>query len=69
MQCGPESERSITDSLQNTSLKRVRIMGDVNEMLLPILRGLAANTSTVERTVWYFDSFIEWEPFVLTSCE
>ena len=63
MQSDPESGRSFTDSLRNTSLKCVVIMGEVGEMLLPILRGLAANTSTVERTVRSFDEF------PLSSCE
>ena len=47
----------LLDCLRSTSLRRISILGDVGEALLPILRGLAANTSTVDRTVKCLSSF------------
>ena len=36
---------------------RITIAGDVGKVLLPIVRGLAANTKTVDRTVWCLNDF------------
>ena len=45
-----ESQSLLADSLSSTSLRHINVTGS-GEMLLPILRGFAANTSTVDRTV------------------
>ena len=51
----PEQEEynltSLPDSLRSSTLKGITISGHLDDMLLSILRGFAANTNTVDRTV------------------
>ena len=37
-------------------MRRITIEGNVGKMLLPILRGLSANTKTIHRTVHRWDT-------------
>lgn len=64
---------SFADSLKSSPLRSITIHGHLDDMLFPILRGFAANTNTVDRTLASTDTDMynaqcEWVQIRHTVC-